>query len=172
MKKRKRSDDEVLDGRGVQHHQHQTDSGNKDKHHETIKNIQLVEGGKGKGIDRIVKRGRVEKSKNKKAPENKTVIFVPQTANSLLAKMLRLEEVHLEKVTGYRVKYVEKSGQNIGHLQVRSNPWSGMNCGRRGCMLCETKAKTGQNLTQNGSKRNLTYQPWCNSCKEMDEDGK
>ena len=123
-------------------------------------------------MDRIVKKGKIEKSKNKKAPETKTAIFVPQTANSLLAKMLRQEEAHLEKVTGYRVKYVEKSGQNIGNMLVSSNPWSGLDCGRQGCLLCETKVKTGQNLTQNCSKRNLTYQTWCNSCKEKDEEGK
>ena len=60
---------------------------------------------------------------------------MPHTANSMLAKMLRLEEAHLEKVTGYRVKYVEKSGQNIGSLLVRVNPRSGMDCGRTGCLL-------------------------------------
>ena len=123
-------------------------------------------------MDRIGKKGRVEKGKNKKVPETKTVIFVPQTANSLLAKMLRQEEAHLEKVTGYWVKYVEKSGQNIGNMLVRSNPWSRLDCGRNGCLLCETKAKTGQNLTHNYSKRNLTYQTWCNICKERDEEGK
>jgi hypothetical protein len=94
--------------------------------------------------ERLVKKGRVEKKNKTTQIETKTVIFVPQTANSLLAKMLRQEESHLEKVTGYRVKYVEKAGQNIGSLLVRSNPWSGIDCGRRGCLLCETKAKTGK----------------------------
>ena len=42
---------------------------------------------------RTVKAGRVEKKKNKQI-ETKTVIFVPQTENSLLAKMLREEETH------------------------------------------------------------------------------
>jgi hypothetical protein len=116
-----------------------------------------------------VNSGRIEK---RKVPETKTVIILPQTANSMLAKMLRLEEVHLEKVTGYRVKYVEKPGQNLGSMLVRSNPWAGINCGREGCLLCETKQKTGQTLTQNCTKRNLTYQTWCNTCKERDDEGK
>ena len=73
----------------------------------------------------------------------------------MLAKML--EEVHLEKVTGYKVKYVEKPGQNLGNMLVRFDPWAGMVCGREGCLLCETKTKTAQNLTQNCSKRNLRY---------------
>ena len=71
--------------------------------------------------------------------------------------MLRQEEAHLQKV---RSKL------------VRSNPWSGLDCGRGGCLLCETKAKSGENLTQNCTKRNLTYQTWCHTCKEREEEGK
>ena len=124
--------------------------------------------------DRIKKinPGRVEKKKNPPPPEIKTVIFVPQTANSVLAKMLRQDETFLEKVTGYRVKYVEKPGQNLGSQLVRSNPWAGQDCGRLGCLLCETKTKSGKNMTQSCSKRNLTYQTWCHTCKERDDDGK
>ena len=90
----------------------------------------------------------------------------------MLVKMLRQEEAHLSKVTGYRVKYVERSGQNLGSQLVRSNPWSGMDCGRLGCLLCLTKSKTGKNINQSCSKRNLTYQTWCQTCKEKDEEGR
>ena len=56
-----------------------------------------------------MKKIRVERvEKKNKHPETKTVIFVPQTAYSM--------------VNGYRVKYVEKSGQNLGSQLVRSNP--------------------------------------------------
>jgi hypothetical protein len=90
----------------------------------------------------------------------------------MLAKMLRQEETHLQKVTGYRVKYVEKTGQNLGSQLVRSNPWSGLDCGRGGCLLCMTKAKSGENLNQNCTKRNLTYQTWWHTCREREEEGK
>ena len=56
-------------------------------------------------------------------------------------------------------------------MLVKSNPWAGMLCGQTTCLLCETKEKTGQNLNQNCSKRNLTYQTWCNTCKERDGEG-
>ena len=115
---------------------------------------------------------KVEKKMKNKYPETKTVFFVPQTEFSLLAKMLRQEEEYLAKATGYRVKYVEKPGQNLGSQLVRSNPWSGMDCGRLGCLLCETKTKTGKNMNQSCSKRNLTYQTWCHTCQERDEEGK
>ena len=64
---------------------------------------------------RIVKTGQVGKGTNKanKTPETKTVIFVPQTAYSMLVKMLGAEEIHMVKATVYRVKYVEKPGQNL-----------------------------------------------------------
>ena len=45
-----------------------------------------------------------------KSKDMKAVIFIPHTANSQLAKMLREEETTLVKMTGYRVKYVEKAG--------------------------------------------------------------
>ena len=89
-----------------------------------------------------------------------------------MAKMMIQDEAHLEKVTGYRVKYVEKPGQNLGSQLVRSNPWAGQDCGRFGCLLCETKSRSGKNLTQSCSKRNLTYQTWCQTCKNRDEKGK
>ena len=85
--------------------------------------------------------------------------------------MLRAEEIYMVKATGYRVKYVEKPGQNLGSMLVKSNPWAGMLCGQTTCLLCETKENTGQNLNQNLFKRNLTYQTWCNTCKVRDGEG-
>ena len=49
---------------------------------------------------RRTKEGRVEMRNVKKEIQVKTVIFIPQTANSQLAKMLREEEKILEKMTG------------------------------------------------------------------------
>ena len=86
-----------------------------------------------------IKTGRVEKKNTQKNMKAKTVIFVPQTANSQLAKMLREEEATLEKMTGYRVKYVERAGSSIGNLLCRSDHWAGRLCGRKECLLCYTK---------------------------------
>jgi hypothetical protein len=174
LRKRKRSED---DG-DVHHHQqvggdtmaHQPKT-NLNPHQAQESTDHGKVASKAQGKIKKIKAGKVEKKK-KKQPEIKTVVFVPQTANSMLAKMLRQDEEHLVRVTGYRVKYVEKPGQNLGSQLVRSNPWSGMDCGRLGCLLCETKTKTGKNLNQSCSKRNLTYQTWCNTCKERDEEGK
>ena len=80
-----------------------------------------------------------EKKKKKPEIEVKSVIFVPQTANSQLAKMLREEEKTLEKITGYRIKYVERAGANLGSLLCKSDQWAGEICGRAACLLCHTK---------------------------------
>jgi hypothetical protein len=119
-----------------------------------------------------VKNGMIEKKKKVQSqkPETKTVIFIPQTKNSKLAKMLRQEEATLEKMTGYRVKYVEKAGQSIGGLLCKSNHWAGKLCGRGGCLLCYTKEKTGENLGQSCTRRNLVYETWCQTCLERDEE--
>ena len=111
----------------------------------------------------------MEKKKTKEEIKVKTVIFVPQTANSQLAKMLREEEKTLERMTGYRVKYVEKAGTSIGNLLCKSDHWVGRLCGRKECLLCYTKEKTGQNLSQSCTKRNVVYVTWCQVCMEEAE---
>ena len=60
-------------------------------------------------------------------------------------------------------------------MMVKSNPWSGEDCGRADCLLCHTKSATGKNMTQSCSKRNIVYETWCNDCLKKeggDEDGK
>ena len=120
-----------------------------------------------KSTEKKVKSGRVEK--RKKETEVKTVIFIPNTANSQLAKMLREEETSLEKLTGYRVKYVERAGMSIGNILCKSDHWSGGHCGRSDCLLCFTKDKTGKNTKQSCRKRNIVYETWCQLCLEREE---
>ena len=122
-----------------------------------------------KSPPRNVKAGRVEKAKPKAKPEVKTVIFIPQTANSKLAKMLREEEPTLERMTGYRIKYVEKVGTSIGGILCKSDHWAGRLCGREACLLCYTKQVTGENLRQSCTKRNIVYETWCQTCKVESE---
>ena len=110
------------------------------------------------------------KKSEKKQIEVKTVIFIPQTENSMLAKMLREEETVMEKLTGYRVKYVEKAGTNLGDVLCRSDHWAGRLCDRQACLLCTTKQATGENLRQSCTKRNIVYEIWCQTCKQADEE--
>ena len=52
---------------------------------------------------------------------------------------MREGEEMLEKTTGYKMKIVERAGDSLESLLHRSNPWSGTDCTRDRCLLCETK---------------------------------
>ena len=73
----------------------------------------------------------------------KAVITVPHTHGGLLAKLLRLKEDDLYKLTGYRLKITERVGPSIKSQLVRSDPWSGRDCKREDCLLCISKMRSG-----------------------------
>ena len=68
-------------------------------------------------------------------------MFVPNTAHSELATMLRESEEKLETMTGFRLKIVEKVGMKLVDILHKADPWVGEDCGRRKCLLCQTKKK-------------------------------
>ena len=87
-KKRKRPNDEGgASAEGLLGERQETQPG----HGARVRNNPKVAGGKqaSKSPQRKIKSGKVMKKKVAKKLEVKTVIFVPQTANSKLAKMLR-----------------------------------------------------------------------------------
>jgi hypothetical protein len=98
------------------------------------------------------------KKNQKQRCQTKSVIFVPQTKHSELAKRLRVHENEMEKHTGYRIKIVERSGRGLNRILTKVNPWGGKDCGRGGCLLCQTKAATGKNLTQSCTKCSVVYE--------------
>ena len=59
-------------------------------------------------------------SENQKTPEKtvtRAVMFVPFTPNSELAKLLRENEAQLEKITGTKLRIVERTGVKFVDLQ-------------------------------------------------------
>jgi hypothetical protein len=84
---------------------------------------------------------RVGNSKegNKGGNNIKSVVYVQHTLGSSLAKALREEEEIIENATGYKLKIVERAGDSLEGLLHKSNPWSGADCAREKCLLCETK---------------------------------
>ena len=116
--------------------------------------------------------GKTEKTRNKQVGSNttKSVVYVQQTRGSNLAKKMREEEEMLEKLTGYRLKVVERAGDSLEGLLHRSNPWSGADCAREKCLLCETKQVHPKYENQNCSKRNVVYETWCESCRLEEEE--
>ena len=89
------------------------------------------------------------------------VLFVPKTPGAELAKRLRAAENELEKLTGERIKIVERAGMMVKRILHKSNPWAGGNCGRDACLVCRYEKGGGD-----CKKRNVTYRTECLKCHE------
>ena len=96
----------------------------------------------------------------------KSVVFIPHTKDSILAKELRNKELEIQKITGNRMKIVEKSGNKLEDILTSTDPWKGADCGRSNCFLCNTKNLTGKNLKKDCTKRNILYEIKCLTCEE------
>ena len=107
-----------------------------------------------------------EKVKNR---EPKAVIFVPCTPNSGLVNALREGELQCEDISDTKVKFEELAGMQLARLICKTDPWSGKDCDRSACTMCETRIETGEGKEQDCSKRNILYETWCRRCKEEDE---
>ena len=109
------------------------------------------------------KKGTVGGGNNTKKAKGgggaKAVVFVPYTTGSMLAKRMREEETVLEKMTGYRLKVVERGGTKLEDILVRKNIWEGEDCGRPHCLLCKSKAKEEKPSKKSCTKRNAVYKP-------------
>ena len=98
----------------------------------------------------------------------KSVIFVPHTIGSGLARELRKKEDKLKDLTGERVKIVERSGTKLEDLVSGKDPWRGADCGRPNCFLCNTKNITEKDMKKDCTKRNILYEIKCISCEEKE----
>ena len=90
-----------------------------------------------------------------------TVLFVPRTVGGELARKLRQAEEEIEKITGDRIKIVERAGTMLKRILHKSNPWAGGPCGRVDCLVCKHEKGGG-----NCKRRNVTYKTECQTCRE------
>ena len=114
-----------------------------------------------------------KRRREKKSGESKTVksvMFVPYTAHSELAARLRESEERLEVMTGFKLKIVEKVGMKLVDLLHKADPWAGEDCGRKRCLICETKVKEGKQNSQDCHRRNMVYMTYCRTCTERQDD--
>ena len=88
-----------------------------------------------------------------------TVLFVPCTPGSILAKELKTVEARSADDRGWRVKIVEMGGRTLRSQTRKSNPWSGKSCGRRNCFPC--RAEKGGDC----KRRNVGYSITCQACE-------
>ena len=67
------------------------------------------------------------------------------------------------------MKIVERAGDSLEGLLHRSNPWSGVDCARDKCLLCETKQSNPRMENHNCMKRNVVYETWCEKMRKVKE---
>ena len=67
-----------------------------------------------------------------------SVVFVPSTPGSRLAKQLQRQEEENNQGRLHRIKIVEKTGVTIRNLLAKNYPWGVENCGQTDCFQCST----------------------------------
>ena len=73
------------------------------------------------------KKNETQNTKNKQEQPTRSVMFVPHTLWSVLAKMLREKENKISKLASKKMKIVECAGVKLQDILTRSNPsqsWS------------------------------------------------
>ena len=108
-----------------------------------------------------VKRKLKNKFERDSSPKTVTVMFVFQTPNGELAKRLQSVENDIAKITGKRVKIVERSGTMMRRLLHKSNPWAGAKCGRDNCLSCLNGPDN-----QDCFVKNILYEVKCLDCSD------
>ena len=73
-----------------------------------------------------------------------SVLFVPHTEKSTLAKRMRAKLANIEKIGKLKVKIVERAGEKIVDLLHRSDAWSNRDCDREDCLICESTPEDGK----------------------------
>ena len=95
-----------------------------------------------------------------------SVLFVDQTPKGELARRLRELEPRLAKITGFRIKIVERGGTKLKQALPNTNPWSGSDCGRDDCVTC----KQVDERLQDCFRTNILYESKCLSCVRVGEE--
>ena len=93
-----------------------------------------------------------------------TVIQIPCTKDSSLMKALVKEELKWAKVTGYQIKYTEKSGIQLSRLFKRKI--LPQKCDRTDCYICEHHSGKG---TSNCKASNVVYEASCTLCEPTED---
>ena len=96
-----------------------------------------------------------------------SVVFVPHTRKSELAKRLREKLESLEKLGNLKIKIVEETGEKLVDLLHRSDAWSNTDCNREDCLIC---CSAGEEEKKGKCKRrNVVYETYCITCREKEE---
>ena len=112
------------------------------------------------------KKNKKIPASSKALPDFTSVMFVSQTHNGTLDKRLQKVENRISKLTGERIKIVERSGTSVKQMLIKSNPWAGRPCGKDKCLSCLNSEEP-----QNCFAKGVVYDINCVKCKEMADEG-
>ena len=107
------------------------------------------------------KRGR----RKKKSVES--VLFVPMTPGSELAKTLQKMEGQFSDLHNLpRIRIVERGGKKLNQTMCKTNPLVGPVCGRGGYFPCANPTEEGERKRGMCSKEGIVYNIECRRCEE------
>ena len=92
-----------------------------------------------------------------------SVLFVPATENSVLAKTLREHEQQNLQGRTSRIKIVEKSGKSVRQILSRSYPWPTKKCEDLECFPCSSSSKVSFSCRIPGAGYNI----FCTECEKL-----
>ena len=121
---------------------------------------------KNKKEDKKVGKKVYKKKREEKKDEKlrvKSVIMVPKTKDSLLAKSMQEMEKKLSCITKEKVKIQEVGSVSIRQLLVSSDVWGGQPCSRDHCLCCANPKEKKQNCF----KPSILYEISCYSCLQL-----
>ena len=95
--------------------------------------------------------------RGKNDSKSSTVMFVPATPNSTLAKQF----AKIISETEINVKVVERAGENLKSKLQKSNPFPDKSCSDNECILCK------DNKNSNCRRNNVTYEIKCDICSDL-----
>ena len=93
-----------------------------------------------------------------------SVLYVPATPNSTLAKMLQKHEMDNNQGRNFRVKIVEKAGRSLKSILAPNYPWSFSKCEDLDCFPCSSS--TGK-IKVHCRTPGVVYNIICNLCHGM-----
>ena len=98
----------------------------------------------------------------------KSVLFVPPTPGSQLARELQIRENELNKYNEERIKIIESGGVKIEELITKKNPFKKGKCGEIKCPLCKNK-KNDEKIEILCNTNNIGYRWTCQNCQTKDK---
>ena len=104
------------------------------------------------------KQGGVELNKI----DYKSVLFVPITKGSKLAKEMKIREEEINKFSKERIKIVEDGGVKMKNMLGKKDPFPSIKCDKKVCIVCESKFSKNQTSC---NTNNIGYQLACDTCE-------